>query len=220
MVYRPYDPRIDGDDAYGAPHYAAYVMRKSGAPRGVNLGPASAIDDAVKSLREALRDPKQRDVATRARAVAEQVFQPLRPYLGGAIRLLISPDGDLNLVPFEALVDEDGSYLVERYAMSYLTSGRDLLRMRVKRGNGNPPLVIADPLFGEPPTARSGTGNGKALSTIYFAPLPASVAEARAIKALFRDARVLTGRERDEIRSPSGRAATHAARRVARILVA
>ena len=75
VVYRPYDPRIDGDDAYGAPHYAAYVMRKSGAPRGVDLGPASAIDDAVEMLREALRDPKRRDVTTRARAVDEQIFR-------------------------------------------------------------------------------------------------------------------------------------------------
>lgn len=205
-VFRPYDPRIEGEAAYGAPHYAAYVMRRTGTPRGVNLGPASAIDDAVERLREALRDPRRRDVAARARAVDERILQPLRAYIGEATRLLISPDGDLTLLPFESLVDENGLYLIERYATSYLTSGRDLLRMGVKRGNGNPPLVIANPRFderrvtpsGQPVAPAStpdtpGATDGNTLPTIYFAPLPASAAEARAIKRLFQDATVLTG---------------------------
>ena len=208
VTYRPLDPRIDGERAYGAPHYAAYVIRGSGPPRGVDLGPASPIDEAIERLREALRDPKRSDVTTHARAVAARIFWPVRPYLGDAARLLVSPAGALNVVPFESLVDDDGRYLMERYTVSYLTSGRDLLRMRVKRGNGNPPLVIADPIFGEPPATSArpggtlaasapapppGTAGGNGLSTFYFAPLPASAAEARALRSLFPDARVLTG---------------------------
>ena len=78
-------------------------------------------------------------------------MRPLRASLGGATRLLVSPDGDLNLVPFEALVDEHGRYLIERYATSYLTSGRDLLRMQVPRADrAASPVIVADPLFGEP----------------------------------------------------------------------
>jgi CHAT domain-containing protein/Tfp pilus assembly protein PilF len=208
VAFRLFEPRREADDAYGAPHYAAYVLRRSGAPRAVDLGPATTIDAAIKTLRDALQDPKRNDVATHARALDEHVFRRLRGDLGGARRLLISPDGALNLVPFEALMDDNGQYLIERYAMSYLTSGRDLLRLRIKRGNGNPPLVIADPLFGEPRVASAGQQDTAApstpstlpaaagattLSTIYFAPLPASAAEARTIKALFPDARVLMG---------------------------
>jgi CHAT domain-containing protein len=130
-------------------------------------------------------------------------MQPLRASLGGATRLLISPDGDLNLVPFEALVDEDGRYLIERYATSYLTSGRDLLRMQVPRATPTKPVIIADPLFGEPlmsaaarlPVAAGGRGvaGGADWSNVYFAPLAATGMEARAIKSLYPEATLFTG---------------------------
>jgi CHAT domain-containing protein len=186
-VFRPFDVKAAGNvDAYGPPHYAAYVVRKHGAPRGHDLGAANAIDKMVDALRQALRDPARTDVKERARAMDEIVMRPLRASFGDATRLLVSPDGELNLVPFEALIDEDGRYLIERYAMSYLTSGRDLLRMQVPRLSRSNPVIIADPLFGEPTTARG--------STIYFAPLGGTGEEARAIKALFPEATLLTGR--------------------------
>jgi CHAT domain-containing protein len=130
-------------------------------------------------------------------------MQPLRASLGGATRLLISPDGDLNLVPFEALVDEFGRFLIERYATTYLTSGRDLLRMQVPRATPTNSVIVADPLFGEPsplgaprplsPTARRGVTTDTDWSNLYFAPLAATGMEARAIKSLFPDATLFTG---------------------------
>ena len=105
-------------------------------------------------LREALGDPQRKDVQQRARAVDEKVMQPLRESLGDATQLLVSPDGELNLLPFAALADENGRYLIQRYSFSYLTSGRDLLRMRVAHQSKNKPLVVADPFFGEPPAAQ------------------------------------------------------------------
>ena len=39
-IFRPFDPKVEvNTEAYGPPHYAAYVVRKNGAP-GVDLGPA------------------------------------------------------------------------------------------------------------------------------------------------------------------------------------
>jgi CHAT domain-containing protein len=70
----------------------------------------------------------------------------------------------LNRVPFEALVDERGGYLLQRYAISYLTSGRDLLRMQVPRGTGGPAVVVADPLFGENAAASLRPGENAAAS--------------------------------------------------------
>lgn len=207
-VFRPFDPRAERNaDAYGPPHYAAYVVRKHVAPVGLDLGAASTIDGAIDAFQQALRDPKRTDLRTRARTVDERVFQPLRVSLGGAERLLISPDGELNLVPFEALVDEQGRYLIERYTMSYLTSGRDLLRMQAPRASHSNPVVFADPAFGEPPTpnfkpkpapistrvTRGAATAGEDLAGRYFAPLAATGEEARAIKALFPDATLFTG---------------------------
>jgi CHAT domain-containing protein len=188
-VFRPFDPRAERNgDAYGPPHYAAYILRRYGAPRGVDLGGASAIDHDVEALREGLRDPKCADWPRRARVVAQHIMRPLHPLIGDATRLLVSPDGDLNFIPFEALVDEHGHYLIERYAINYLTSGRDLLRMNHEPIKTGPPVVVANPLFGEPPR-ESG-----ARPPMYFAPLGGTAAEASAIATLFPSAKLLTGR--------------------------
>jgi CHAT domain-containing protein len=188
-VFRPFDPTAERNaEAYGPPHYAAYVIRKLASPRGVDLGPAAAIDQAIDALRQSLRDPHDSSVTARARAVDDRVMRPLRPLLGGATRLLVSPDGDLNLVPFEALIDEEGRYLIERYATSYLTTGRDLLRMQGARAIPTRRVIVADPRFGEPPAAENGRR-----AEMYFAPLSATGMEARAIKALFPDAALFTG---------------------------
>jgi hypothetical protein len=150
-VFRAFDPRPERyEDAYGPPHYGAYVIRKDAAPRGFDLGPAKPIDEAITALREALRDPSKKDFRKRARAVAEQVMAPLRAAIGDEQRLLVSPDGDLNLVPFDALIDARGRYLVERYAITYLTSGRDLLRMQVARASRSAAVIIADPRSASP----------------------------------------------------------------------
>ena len=208
-VFRPFDPRIDRNaEAYGPPHYAAYVLRRNAAPRGVDLGPANVIDAAVGGLREALRDPRRADVKDRARVVDTLVMRPLRPSFGELARLIVSPDGELNLVPFEALVDERGRYLIERHAVSYVTSGRDLLRMQVQRASRSAAAIFADPIFGEPARlnadrplaaplpariARRSITTGPKLSSVYFAPLAATAAEARAIKSLFPEATLFTG---------------------------
>jgi CHAT domain-containing protein len=205
-VYRPFDPAAERNaEAYGPPHYAAYVVRKHAAPIGMDLGAAAGIDRLIGRFRNASRDPGAY-ATTDARALDERVMQPLRASLDGARHLLISPDGDLNLVPFEALVDAQGRYLIEHYTTSYLTSGRDLLRLRLPRAIPGRSVIVADPLFGEPAAAeaartqasaaivRHSITSGAVLSRLYFAPLSGSAAEARAIKALFPEATLLTGR--------------------------
>ena len=208
VIFRPFDPRAERNaEAYGPPHYAAYVIRKGAMPLGWDLGPAAAIDESIDFFRQTLRDRARRDLKFRARAVDELVMRPMRSALGEARRLLVSPDGDLNLVPFDALIDEQGRYLIERYAMNYLTSGRDLLRLQVVRENQSQPVIFADPLFGEPgagvkrsgpsagtePSPRRSVTTGADLSSVYFAPLAASGEEARAIKNLFPDSTLFTG---------------------------
>jgi len=211
-VYRPFDPRAqDNEKAYGQPRYVAYVVRGQGEVQWKDLGEAHSVDEAIGRLRMASRDPQRKDVKQLARALDEKIMQPVRALTGNATRLLLSPDGELNLVPFEALLDEQGRYALERYSISYLTTGRDLLRMQVERESKNAPLLIADPLFGEPGgtripeagrasgkpatsiTARRSITTGEDLSTVYFAPLGGTAEEARTIKALFPDAQVLTG---------------------------
>ena len=47
-VFRPFDAAADqNSDAYGPPRYAAYILRRDAAARGVDLGPAQPIDEAI-----------------------------------------------------------------------------------------------------------------------------------------------------------------------------
>ena len=96
-----------------------------------------------------------------ARAVDEKVMRPVRALLGQTRRVFISPDGALNLIPFAALVDERNRYLIQRYAFSYLTSGRDLLRLQVKQPNKQTAMVVANPDFGE--EAKAGAARQRLL---------------------------------------------------------
>lgn len=87
---------------------------------GKELGDARAIDGAIDEFRKGLRDPKRKDVEHLARALYERVMQPVLPLLGDATHLLVSPDGALNLVPFEAMVDEQNRYLIELQRFTYV----------------------------------------------------------------------------------------------------
>jgi CHAT domain-containing protein len=190
-AYRPFDPR---SEVYGEPRYVVYLLRHEGGVQWAELGPSAKIDSAVDVFRKSLRDPRSQTVERDARELDRLIMQPVRKLAGDANHLLVSPDGSLNLIPFEALMDEHQRYLVERYAITYLTSGRDLLRMQVTREARSGPVLIANPDFGEPPVAGAMANRPE----VYFAQLKGTELEATTINKLFPAARVLTGREASE----------------------
>lgn len=214
-VYDPISPkefefgavRLLEPEARKNARYAVYVIHSQGEAWGKDIGNVKEIDKLIDAFRQALRDPKRQDAQKLARAVDEKVMQPVRAVLGDSTQLLVSPGGDLNLIPFEALVDEQSRFLIENYSFTYLTSGRDLLRMQVKRESKSQPLVIANPAFGAAnQTTGTTTRNRKRqnitaarnLSDTYFAPLAGTAQEARSIQALFPDSTFLTGAQATE----------------------
>lgn len=150
-------------------------------------------------------DSQGADVKQLARAVDERVMRPVRKLLGGTKRVFLSPDGALNLVPFAALVDEQNRYLVESYSFTYLTSGRDLLRLQVHAENKSNPVVIANPLFeeGEKSAVAQTQTVEQAIdalrsrrsinfTSMTFSPLPGTAGEAVGINAVLPKALLLT----------------------------
>lgn len=75
------------------------------------------------------------------------VFAPLQSTIDGGHDLLIAPDGQLCLLPFEILPRPDSSFVIENYGVSYLSSGRDLFKYDDPPPYSNQALVIADPDF-------------------------------------------------------------------------
>jgi CHAT domain-containing protein/Tfp pilus assembly protein PilF len=208
-LYHPYDVKLQ---SLGLPHYVAYVLTHAGTIKSAELGDAATIHAAIARWRDALRDSTSRDHKQIARQLDERVMKPIRGLLGNIHHLLISPDGMLNLVPFEALVDEKNNYLIESYNFTYLTSGRDLLRLKETPPSKEDAVIIADPLFNlATDQSASQSHTHLALRSIDFRkvsypPLPATAQEAEAIRAIMPGSRVLTGRQATETRLKQVRA--------------
>jgi CHAT domain-containing protein/Tfp pilus assembly protein PilF len=206
--YRPLDPKSAGTQSPPVkPRYVAYVLKRGTEPAAIDVGDAGDIEAAVSSFRRALSSPTQRDVKALAAALSDKLLKSMRPELRGARHWLMSPDGALNLVPMAALLDEQGDYLASHVEISYLTSGRDLLRRpAVSRGK---PIVVANPAYGkladpafagmsEQQTRSVDMDNGE----LQFRPLPNSVSEAQMVKALLQldESSVLAGANATEAR--------------------
>jgi CHAT domain-containing protein/tetratricopeptide (TPR) repeat protein len=204
VVYEPsgLSPGAGGATPGSSPRYAAYVLHPAGAPRAVDLGPVAGVDSAVLRLRQALANPRRPDARERARELDARVLAPLRPLLDGATTLLVAPDGALNLVPFGALVGEDGRYLLQDVVVGYLTSGRDLLRLDGGTAPGGAPLIVAAPAYGQAP------GGGR-----RWRPLDAARDEAALLATVLPGARVLTGADASEaaLKAADGPALLHVA---------
>lgn len=206
FAYRPSEPKIaEREKQLGPPRYVAYVLQRQGEAKWVELGEARPIDGAIDKLRQALRDSRRRDVMGLARTVDRMVMQPVRPLLGAVRHVLISPDGSLNLIPFAALVNEHNQYLVGDYTFSYLTSGRDLLRLQVARASNQPPLIVANPDFGLTTAAQVENGPEE-LKKMSFNALPWTIQEAGDLKKILPNATLLIGARATETALKQARA--------------
>lgn len=194
--YRAYDA---AKNALGERRYVAYVLRREGQPGWVDLGAAEPIDRAVDALRKAARNPNRTDAGDLGRAVFDRVMAPVVAVVGDAERVVIAPDGALNLVPFAALVDEKGKFLVERFELVLVTSGRDLLRIGQSSRSPGAPVLVADPEFGSAPDGMPVRSlvheEGTVLGGANFPALPGTADEVERIAKLLPNAVVFT-RER------------------------
>src|SRR5215472_8560592 len=192
--YYPFDPKAKGQQAiWRKPRYVAYVLRHDGEPAVVDVGEADPIEQVIRDFRTGLSDPTSTYVKEVATDLFNQLVKPLHPFLGTVTHLLVSPDGALNLIPFGALRDENGAYLAMRYEITYLTSGRDLVRVGASAIKGYA-VVVANPDYGP-----SGTKVAQAAPAVQparsldldrggmtFTPLPGTVEEAQALTPLLK----------------------------------
>jgi CHAT domain-containing protein/tetratricopeptide (TPR) repeat protein len=154
-----------------------------------------------------------------ARALHALLVAPIEKYLAGAEAVLVVPDRALWRVPFAALVDKRGRFLVERWAFVYAPSITAYAAMARQKEPRTPVaqlsfLGIADPKLDH--------ASASALTDFYrgatLGSLPDAVREVNALRMRYaRSAVVLTGEQATEGRTKAmlGRAriihfATHA----------
>ena len=153
-------------------------------PRDAGLVSPSALKEKLKRLRTDL-------------------LEGLEERLEGARSILVVPDGRLHLFPFEMLVMDDGSYLVEKLEVRYAPSIGVLLAL--ERGGEAAararPLLVGDPEFGESRPEKDGPAIAlRVRGGTGFRKLEHARTEVDRIAGLFEEKTVLRGAQATEAR--------------------
>ena len=182
---------------FGGPEYLELMLEDGDQIHVVSLGAAPAIDGAARRLVESLAT---RDSAYEAlaRDMYARVFEPLEVHLQSAIGYVdrivyVSPDGQLGLVPFGALLGHDGP-LLERFRLSYLDTPRDLWGSRRGLHDATSVHVLAAPDFSA--TLPKGPALGSDCGSLRLSAIPAlpgTAEEASLLKGMMPLADVKVG---------------------------
>ena len=146
--FHPYDGRKPREQRWGAAEYIALVLKPNGSIRAVPLGPAPAIDAMVrKGLRSTAESLSDADVLWAQ--LSDQVLRPLLPHLNGSRQWFLSPDGELNRVPFAALPapQQPSTPLAAAVQLRLLTTGRELIRLQQPAASAGAAVVMANPSY-------------------------------------------------------------------------
>ena len=174
--------------------YLAFVLTATDEVTLVDLGEAGALEKQIGQVLEDLRvaqlyghRPAMIKSLVSLKGLSSTLWAPLTAALGQTDKVLLSPDGLLSLVPLAALPDGEGRFLLERYRLAYVTSGRELVGMAdARRQPAMDLLLVANPAYDTMLVGASDLG-GALRSRDYrghFLPLPGTQREAEEIPPL------------------------------------
>ena len=169
--------------------YYAWVITANSPVQLVKLGEATQVDKLVSefhdqliqdgvafgelSRNKSIPPPELKIAIATAEAKAEVkllvgldelsdlILKPLLPHIGNKAKWIISPDGKLWSMPFNAL-RENNKYVIENHTVSHAFNGRDLLAKQAAPVNVNVPVMV---------------GAVDYAKTVAFEPLPQSGSE-------------------------------------------
>jgi CHAT domain-containing protein len=161
------------------PHYGAIVITGMGKLAMVKLAESTIIDTLIEKLRKinATFSGNENDTAMSdvCNSLYNELIKPLESYISTSNDYIISPDSKLNFVPFAALIDPVGKFLIEKKSIHYVSSGRDLLKEFQVNPKKNM-VIIANPKFDRDTLSSNNKG--------VFPPLPGTAKEAEQIKGV------------------------------------
>ena len=102
----------------------------------VDLGEAAPIDEAVEFICKRMSSGMgyaRDDVSAALQRLGDLVYVPLARHFTNVSHLIICPDGQLSRVPFEML-RVGNRFLIEEKTISYVTSGREIVRLQSRSG--------------------------------------------------------------------------------------
>jgi MYXO-CTERM domain-containing protein len=149
------------------------------------------MDEKARIIRTASQDPNNWKFGQQLALLYHSAFGRLLWDQRGLRHLILSPDSTMSLIPLATAVSHKQRFLIEDYVLTYVSSGRDLLRFGEDRPPARSgPVVLANPDYdapGEPGktiAAPVAKGALPKLSRLRFTPLPGTAEEAAAIRKI------------------------------------
>ena len=144
----------------------------------------------VQSFRQAIATPHSTaDYKGTGRALYDTLWSPAETFLKSGRGVVVIPDGELNYLPFEALIDRSGRFSVETFAIAYAWSPSTLNLLKRDRTRDARLEFVG---FGAPALEENtASASEQSLRGIYqragfrFPPLPYAREELTQIAALF-----------------------------------
>ena len=191
-------------------HYGAVVISAQSAPAWIALGDNATVAREMHRYKRGVRG-KQDPAPFEENLVRlhSMLWAPLEAaFPKGTRSVIVSPDGELNMLSFAGLLDKagpNGQFVAEKYALRYVASGRDLLAATAgARSNeivlvGNPDFHhLAESItgdnyaaYGEPDSDVAARKSGPAvdvtvlhLADIFFGPLKGTLKECEELERL------------------------------------
>jgi len=182
----------------------------------VPLGDLENVTKVVSIYRETIQDEdaEEEELEETAHSVYESIWQPLESFIGDKKSIYIVPDSVLHLLPFDAVTDEDGRYLLESKDIKVLSSSRDLVVASLPDADGDF-IILAGPDYDLEDTnirskkiaiqgKRSAVGKGMrvashGLRSLSFDPLDGAELEGKNIKKVSDAFEKLEGAENEGI---------------------
>ena len=134
----------DGDQKTRTLAYGAFLLFPSGQVHFIDLGFFGRLENDLIELLPNLESPSSPGVLSQLKTLEQKWFAQIRQLVPNGSHLIVAPDGYLIALPFAALLEPSGTYWGERYTISYVTSGLDLL------GDFPTAPLTADVIIGDP----------------------------------------------------------------------
>jgi CHAT domain-containing protein len=171
-------------------------------------------DELAKQIESFRQQLATRDLGFRAAALRlyDLLLKPAQAQLRGKNNIVIAPDNSLWDLPFQALVDNNNHFMIERASITYapsLTVLREMTKQRMNQSAdhaGTQLLAVGNPQLGGGTVKRTGSS----LRNHQFDPLPEAGEELKALGRLYGTSRskIYVGNQarEDLLKSEAGRA--------------
>jgi tetratricopeptide (TPR) repeat protein len=147
--YRPFDSKAVPEKQQLEARYLAMVLTSDGTITPIDLGLAKPIDASIRLALKA-SERGHPDALGLWASVGNLVLDPLASATKGSSALFISPDGELNRIPFAALPapGRPNQMLADLMKFRLLTTGRELLDLQnASKVKPSQSVIVANPTF-------------------------------------------------------------------------